>query len=123
MREWRADPKPPPKEKKKSTWNYKKKPTGERDLFVKMYNEGQRTSWISGQPLLPPDHPFFHHQWEHVLPKGSYKQFRLTRDNIVPMTVEEHHLITNDPIKVKDKPEWKKYFELKEALRKIYPTK
>ena len=75
---------------KPSTLSTKRKPTGERDLFIQLYAKCQGRSEVSGEKLLPPEHPMFHFQGSHCLPKGTYPDYRLDPRNIAMVTVAEH---------------------------------
>lgn len=68
----------------------KRKATGELALFIILYHERGRVSELSGLPLFPPGHPKFHHQGSHLLPKGTYPELRLRKENLSMVTPEEH---------------------------------
>lgn len=130
MREWKSDPKPQPREKKpykglkRTPLKAKFSPTGERELFVKMYEAGHNKSWISGERLLPPTHEKFHWQYHHILEKGQnkYPKYKLVEKNIVPLTIREHDLIQNFRYKIESDPRWFKLYELEEKLKQQYPN-
>lgn len=75
---------------KKSTLTTVRKPSGERALFIRLWAKCGGKSEVSGEPLLPPEHPLFHFQGSHLLPKGAYQDERLLEENVVMVTVEEH---------------------------------
>ena len=57
----------------------------------------------------------------HVIPKGSYKKFRLRKDNILPGTKEQHEQQSNG----RYKDEWpaervREWDELYDSLRAEY---
>jgi len=94
---------------KRSTLSSVCQPTGERALFEELYFECRGKSVVSGMKLLPPDHPMFHAQGCHLLPKGSYQEYRTKRENVIMTTVEEH---TEEWPFVKEKTD----VELRESL-------
>lgn len=80
-----AKPKP-----KSSTLSQVRKPSGEREVFERVWLRCKGKSEVSGADLLPPDHPMWHWQFSHGAPKSSYPQERNNPDNITACTVEEH---------------------------------
>lgn len=74
-----------------------RKPTGERQLFVELWAKCKGKSEVGGEKLLPPEHPQFHFQGSHLLPKGTYPDYRLDERNVVMMTVEEHETWHREP--------------------------
>ena len=69
-----------------------RKESGQKALFIQLWASCQGKSQLSGLPLLPPEHPKFHWQGSHLLPKGSYPELKLDPENIVMITPEEHIL-------------------------------
>jgi len=67
-----------------------RKPSGEGEVFKEVWGRCKGKSEVSGEPLLPPDHPMWHWQFSHCLPKGAYPEERLKPGNIVACTVHEH---------------------------------
>jgi len=67
-----------------------RKPTGEKEVFLKVWARCKGKSEVSGVDLLPLDHPMWHWQFSHCLPKGTYTEERLILQNIVACTVDEH---------------------------------
>ena len=105
-----------PKRKKK--WKPKRKVTGERELFVQLWAKCGGKCQVTGLPLLPPEHPMFHCQGSHLLPKGHYGKFRLREDNIVMCLKSEHdRWAEQGPERLLDHPQWgpfvRRYFELR----------
>jgi len=118
---FRPDPKPERREKKKpvplkrTPLTYKRKPTGEAELFAEILNERGRKSEISGTPLyhVGPEN------FIHILAKGQnkYPRFKLLKRNIVIGTAEEHREYDFGlHEKLRKLPEWKRIFELREQL-------
>ena len=77
---------------KRTPLKKKRRVTGERALFVRLYEERGGVSEVSGKELLPPDSERFHYQGSHILPKGTYPELRLDPDNIAMITADEHSL-------------------------------
>lgn len=69
-----------------------RKATGQRELFVSLYEQCGGVSEVSGYPLLPPTHERFHEQGSHLLPKGTYPDYMLDPRNVVMVTPLEHRL-------------------------------
>lgn len=74
-----------------------RKVSGQRELFVQGWAKCGGRSEVSGEKLLPPEHPQFHFQGSHLLPKGSYPDYKLDPRNIVMMTMEEHETWHREP--------------------------
>jgi hypothetical protein len=79
-----------------------------------------KRSEVSGNPLGDNyDHVFA----SHILAKGAYPKFRHYYKNIVLMTYIEHHRWEFEGHKIKDLPEWKWVFQLKDLLKREYYQK
>ncbi len=97
-------------------------------MFISIYEENKKqwVSWISSKPLVHEDHIMFYNQFSHILAKGMYPKVRLEKDNIWPITAEEHRLIdfgTEDErqmYEIENGCSFKSYFELKDKLKEIY---
>lgn len=92
---------------KASTLSTKRKPSGERELFIELWAKCGGKSEVSKKPLLPPEHSQFHFQGSHLLPKGRYPDYRLDPRNIVMMTVHEHTQWHESPASIANDPKWK----------------
>lgn len=104
------------REKPKSS-NRRKK-TGERALFLRIWSERAHVSEISGRPLVGVEHPRWHWQFMHVLPKGKHEELRLEPRNIMLGTWEEHELQTTRPDKCTG-PGWDKFWRRQEEMRDL----
>ena len=110
--------------KAKAPYKYKKKPTGEKEIFEAIFAERGPYSQISGQFLGDFNPSLF----AHILPKGQnkYPKFKLNPDAICLMTIIEHHNWDNARHKCTG-PEWnwlyEKEAELKEEYKLLYPEK
>ena len=79
-------------------------------MFNWIWENRPHVSEVSGKPLLRKGHFQWHWQFAHVLPKGTYKRFKLREENIMLMLPEEH-----------DKQEqFEAYLERKQELRNKY---
>lgn len=102
---------------KRTPIKYKRKPTGELEVFKSIWAERPHFSQVSGKFLGDDLNVSF---FSHILPKSHYKRFRLNKQNIVLKTEEEHFLWETQSWKLKDIPEWKWVFELKQSLKEKY---
>ena len=57
---------------------------------MELYNAQGGECAVTGLPLLPPTHSRFHCQGSHILPKGTYPDYRLDPRNVVMVTQEKH---------------------------------
>lgn len=73
-----------------STISKVRKPSGEGEVFKEVWGRCKGKSEVSGKPLLTPEHPMWHWQFSHLLPKGTYTKRKLSAENIVACTVHEH---------------------------------
>lgn len=97
---------------------YKKKATGEREVFEVIWNERKHVSFVSGQPLRNEAKAWF---FAHVLPKSTYPRFRLLPKNIVLLTFDEHYEWDNgDRDKLRKDPKWNAMFALEAELKELY---
>jgi len=55
-----------------------------------IWNSRPHVSELSGKPLLQIGNYYWHYQFLHILPKGSYPEYKLNPDNILLGTPEEH---------------------------------
>lgn len=95
------------------------KSTGERALFIEIWNERKRESFLTGEKL---PFTFDFRYFAHVLPKGGYPSYRLNKENIVLLLPSEHHAQHSrgkDELMLED-PRWKKFFDLQDRLREEY---
>ena len=75
---------------KHSTLSTVRKPTGERALMIELWAKQGGRCAVTGERLLPPEHPMFHFQGSHGLNKGTYPEYRLDPRNLFMVTVEKH---------------------------------
>jgi len=62
----------------------------ELDLFLEIWDDRVHFSELSGKPLLHKGHPQWHHQFLHILGKGTHPKLRLMPENILLALPEEH---------------------------------
>ncbi len=118
---FRSDPKPDPTPKnpykglKRTAIKKKvKEPTGEKEVFLQIWNERPHVSQVSGDPLGEEPNVWF---FAHLLGKKAYPRFKLKKENIFLMTPDEHlEYDCGDP----EGSEWDKVYQLKEELKIEY---
>ncbi len=121
---FKPDLKPLKVEKAKKPYSFKKKPTGEIDVFKNIWEERGPYSEISGTFLGEFNVCYF----IHILPKGKNKfpHFKLRPDNIILGSLAEHHNFDNARYKCVG-PEWQPLFQkesdLKEEYKILHPDK
>jgi hypothetical protein len=117
---FRPDPKPERKEKAKKPYRFKKKPTGEKEVFEMIWKERPHKSQITGDPI----HEARPINFLHVLPKAQnkYPKFKLLKQNIILGTEEDHYAWDHARESIKDSPKWKWVFELETQLKEKYKT-
>jgi hypothetical protein len=98
---------------------YKRKKTGELDMFIKIWNSRPHFCEVSGDPIKEFDVRCF----MHVLAKKAFGLFRLREDNIFMVLPELHHSYDfgNKEALRKD-ARWNKVFERYEDLKAEYYT-
>ena len=112
MTKFSPDPKPEGKPKPKKY--------GQKEMFLEIWNERPQVSEISGKPLLPIGHIQWHWQFMHILSKGNYPSMKLSKENIMLATPDEHNLQTVQPHKTRNDPDWKKFYDKQGELRTRY---
>lgn len=115
---FRPDPKPEKKVKIKKPYVYKRKPTGEMQVFLEIWNERPHVSQITGEAIKIPSPTNF----IHILPKAQnkYPKFKLNKQNIVIGTEEDHYNWDHNRKSIENNPIWKWMFELEESLKQQY---
>lgn len=104
---------------RKQPVKYKRKATGEGEVFDEIKAERPLVSFVSDVPLNP---------WEvdtckvfaHVLPKSKYPLFRLVKKYIVLLTWAEHMAYDQGTEEQRVGPGWDKLRELREEALKEY---
>ena len=118
--EFRPDPKPDPRQKKKPVAIRKSNPTGELQLFQEILVDRSSASQVSHKPIYTPSPSNF----AHILNKKKYPHFLLYEQNIVLMTVTEHNQYDNKPWEIDwSTPGWNAIKRLKEVLLELYHEK
>lgn len=118
---FRPDPKPEKQVKEKKPYRYRRKPTGEKEVFDDIWNERPHVSQISDEPITEAMPINF----LHVLPKAQnkYPKLKLDKQNIVLGTADEHYTWDHRRKTILNDPKWKWMFELEATLKAKYPTK
>ena len=92
--------------------SYKRKPTGEKVLFDKLWQDLPHVSFLSGVDLNTfVRTPYFYHMFAHVLSKKQFPDQRLNQDNIIFLSPSEHRMLDQGTIK-----ERKYYVEVMKEL-------
>lgn len=115
-----GDPKPIPTVKEKKKKQYKRKPTGEGELFNQLFEERSHVSFL-------PPHEYInnidYNNCAHVLPKAKnkYPLFKLEKKYIVFLTKDQHYMWDFVPhSEFEHLPEWKPMFELEKEAKEEY---
>ncbi len=113
-----SDIKPEKVEKEKKVYKYKRKPTGELELFHEIEKERGLKSQITGDKIQE----FNVWNFAHILPKAQnkYPLFKLVKANIIIMAYSEHDAWDNRRESLIGKPEWDWVFLLEAELKKEY---
>lgn len=91
-----------------------------KDFFIDLWRERPHYSFVSGVFLGHEPMTYF---FSHVLSRGAHPEASLDPENIVFMTLKEHHDWEFSRHKVKDKPQWEKVFNRREYLIDKYNQK
>lgn len=86
--------------KNRSATPKKKKSTGEAIVFKMIWEEREHVSFISGIHLGDEAKAHF---FAHVISKGKEDKLRLVKENIVFLSMEEHHLLDHGHQEQRDK--------------------
>jgi hypothetical protein len=111
-----ADPKPEKVIKEKKSYSFKKKPTGEKEVFEKIWAERPHFCQICFTPIGEASPTNF----MHVLAKGlnKYPKFKLNPQNILLACSDCHHIWDHARHKVNQFFNW--VFELESSLKEQY---
>lgn len=109
--------------KERKPYRYVKKATGEKEIFEQILSErsigGKVYSEVSQELIESPNH----FNCAHILSKAQnkYPDFKLRKDNIAILTVDEHfELDHGDKGKLKADPRWQWLFKKAEELKLEY---
>lgn len=64
--------------------------TTQSKVFNHIWETRPHVSQLTGNPLLPKGSMQWHHQFLHILPKGSYPKWKFNEHNILLARPEEH---------------------------------
>jgi 5-methylcytosine-specific restriction endonuclease McrA len=113
-----SDPKPEKVIKEKKKYSFKKKPTGEKDVFEKIFAERPHFCQVCFTPIgeaTPSNFP-------HVLPKAmnKYPKFKLNPANIL-LACEDCHVKWDHKRKsIESNIDWQWVFHLEQKLKEEY---
>ena len=118
MTQFRPHPKPEKKVKEKKGLSYKRKPTGEKEIFEQIYAERPHVCQVCGCGLGevgPSNFP-------HVLPKGQnkYPKMKLDKQNILLSCPDCHFMWDNARSQCIGDKDWDWVFELEACLKDKY---
>lgn len=82
----------------------------QKDLFNHIWETREHKSELTGLALLPKGHFQWHWQFLHVLPKGTYPNYKFLEKNIILALPEEHA----------KQETFLRFRELQQELRKEY---
>jgi len=107
-------------------YRYKRKATGELELFKKIWIRREHKSFLSGKKLNTFDVSLF----AHVLPKAQNKfpKWKLNPHNIILLTKYEHYLLDHGSEDEREKYakenncDWNKIYSLYNELKEAYET-
>ena len=118
---FKPNPKPEKAEKKpKKGLSYKRKNTGEKEIFESIFAERPHFCQICFTPIGDPVPTNF----PHILPKGQnkYPKFKLNPDNILLSCCDCHFLLDHARKSIINSPDWAWVFELEDTLKERYKT-
>lgn len=109
---------------KKTGYKYERKATGEKDVFevvLERLGDDPVECFVCGKRLTL----LTHHNYAHILRKGTYPKFRLNPDNIQIMcyTIDGtgcHTKFDFHPRSTLNGPGWAKVFKLEAELKRQY---
>ena len=100
--------------RKKKKKVYKDKGTEQRDMLIEIWAEREHISELSGQHLGDDMSVWF---FAHILPKGTYPDMKLNKDNIMLLTPEEHYRVDHETHLAKLEPLYKPFFDKFDELK------
>ena len=116
---FRPNPKPEKFEKApKKGLSYKRKNTGEKEIFLEIWDERPHFCQVTFEPL-PEARPIF---FLHVLPKAQnkYPKFKLKKENIILGSETTHYNWDHNRKAILNDPDYAWLFELEESLKEQY---
>jgi len=120
--DFRPDPKPEKTVKPKKVYKYKRKPTGEKEVFEEIAKERPHRCQICDMAIMDLTPSNF----MHVLPKAQnkYPKLKLEKQNIVLACDHNgdncHYKWDFERYKTINRPEWEKIYELEASLKEQY---
>ena len=97
------------------------------DVFREIWATREHRSEISDSPLLPYGHPMWHWQMSHILCRSTYPRLKLSVENIILVTWEEHLAYEHWTERSKKRSmyilhaeKWEQLFARKQELKERY---
>jgi hypothetical protein len=114
----------------------KVKDTSQKDLFLKLWKERDKVSFLSGKPLAHLENyknnkelsGLYYSIFAHVLSKAlnKYPKFKLKPENIILLSPEEHTMLDHGSESQREKYakenncDWNKVYKLRDKLKEEY---
>ena len=82
----------------------------QKEMFDWIWDNKPHISELTGKPLLPKSSFTWHHQFAHILSKGTYPKWRLNPNNIMIVRPEEHAKQESYPEFIEKREEMKREY-------------
>jgi len=106
----------------KPKYQFKRKPTGEAELFAQIWEESDKRCFVCGKPIKHPTPSNFMHVLAKALNK--FPLFKTKKENIVLGCHDSesscHHRFDKEPRSTLTEPMWEPLFELEKNLKIEY---
>ena len=86
----------------------------EKALMIEIWSERDHVSELSGIALGYEINVAY---FAHILPKGTYPDMKLDKDNIMLLTFDEHYTVDHETHKAKIDPMYKPFFDKFDRLK------
>jgi 5-methylcytosine-specific restriction endonuclease McrA len=88
--------------------------TSQKELFRKIWREREPECSVCEEPLYDPPKSYY---FSHVLPKGTYPEFKLFPENIILLCLDCHQKLDHNTHLAKQDRAFDWVFALKEELK------
>lgn len=92
------------------TFLEEEKKTSQKKIFNEIWEERDHISELTGDVLMNKNSQFWHWQFLHILPKGTFPKMKTFKDNILLGTPNEHQ----------NQEEYKEYHAKRDILNRVY---